>query len=174
MQFIIEFQADHLHKILEAVQREIATPHEMLNSIGLSLVNAGKQRHNQGLDPDGKPWKPLAASTLASGEKRKGGPLNKTGRMLETYFHNFISNDTLRVGFDGSHEGKLAAIHNSGSEPYLIKPLKGQALKFNGIVRRQVNHPGIPKRGLIGFPESDRELTRTVICDHLNNVLNRV
>ncbi|PAS94828.1 MAG: phage tail protein, partial [Candidatus Dactylopiibacterium carminicum] len=81
MQFTIEFQADHLTRALEAIRQEIATPQEMLGSFGESLQFVNEERHRQGLDPDGQPWKELAASTLAEG-KRKGGPLNKTGRML--------------------------------------------------------------------------------------------
>ena len=45
---------------------------------------------------------------------------------------------------------------------------------FGGIVRRLVNHPGLPKRELIGFPDSDKNLVENVTTDHLTKVLNRV
>ena len=170
MQFTIEFQADHLVAVLEAVRQEIATPAEMLGSFGVALERANWERHNQGLDPDGKPWAPLAASTLAAG-KRKGGPLNKTGRMLEN-FHHQVQGDNLRLGFDGG-DGFKAIFHQDGSRAHVISAKKGKALKFGGIYRKRVNHPGLPVRRLVGFPESDQQLVADVAADHLSLVLNR-
>lgn len=171
MQFDIEFQADHLIKMMEAVRREIATPQEMLGSIGESLFQVNQERHNQGLDPEGKAWPKLAASTLAEG-KRKGGPLNRTGRMLAN-FHYQVQGETLRLGFDKG-DGFPAIFHQDGSRPHVISAMKAKALKFGGIYRKRVNHPGLPARRLVGFPESDQELTRDVLTDHLTAVINSV
>ena len=171
MQFTIEFQADHLIRALEAVRLEIATPQEMLGSFGESLLRANKERHGKGLDPDGKPWKELAASTLAEGS-RKGGPLNKTGRMLAN-FHYQVTGDTLRLGFDGG-DGFKAKFHQDGSRAHVITPKKAKALKFGGIYRKRVNHPGLPDRKLVGFPVSDQQLVSDVAVDHLTAVLNRI
>ena len=49
MHFTINFQADHLIRALEAVRKEIATPDEMLTSIGETLLPVNKLRHAQGL-----------------------------------------------------------------------------------------------------------------------------
>lgn len=170
MQFDIEFQADHLTAILEAVRREIATPAEMLGSIGESLFRVNQERHDQGLDPEGKAWEPLAASTIAAGD-RKGGPLNKTGRMLAR-FHYQANNDNLVLGFH-SDDGWKAIFHQDGSRAHVITPRKAKALAFGGIVRKRVNHPGLPARPLVGFPESDRKLVGDVTADHLTAVINR-
>ncbi|MDT4328514.1 phage virion morphogenesis protein [Methylomonas sp. MS20] len=98
--------------------------------------------------------------------------LKKTGRMLQSLIYQ-ADNNELRVWFDGSRDGKLAAIHQRGTEPYLITPRQRQALAFGGIVRKRVNHPGLPKRELIGFPDSDRDLVENVATDHLTRVLQR-
>ncbi|BCB28401.1 hypothetical protein SKTS_32870 [Sulfurimicrobium lacus] len=172
MQFTVEFQADHLDRALEAVRREIATPAEMLGGIGESLLIVNRERHSQGLAPDGTAWKELAPSTLAEGG-RKGGPLNKTGRMLQSFQYQVLG-DTLRLGFDGERDGKLAGIHHGGSDPYTITAKKGKALKFGGMYRKRVNHPGLPDRQLVGFPTSDQQLVSDVTVDHLTAVLNRV
>jgi len=171
MQFTIEFQAEHLTAVLEAVRREIATPAEMLGSIGESLFRVNQERHDQGLDPEGKPWEPLAASTLAEG-KRKGGPLNKTGRMLAN-FHYQVQGDNLRIGFDQG-DGFKAIFHQDGSRAHVITAKKGKALKFGGLFRKRVNHPGLPARRLVGFPESDQQLVGDVTADHLTSVINRI
>ncbi|WP_445372701.1 phage virion morphogenesis protein [Methylomonas sp. HW2-6] len=172
MQFEIEFDTSHLDHILEAARREIATPEEMLGSIGESLLRVNRKRHEKGVDPEGKAWKPLSTMTLAEG-KRKGGPLKKTGRMLASLNYQ-VSANTLILGFDGARDAKLAAIHHGGTDPYVIRPRNKQALAFGGIVRRRVNHPGLPKRELLGFPESDKNLVEHVTIDHLTRVLNRV
>lgn len=172
MQFAIEIKYDHLDRALEAARREIATPHEMLSSIGESLFNANQERHDQGLAPDGSKWMELAPSTLANGP-RKGGALKKTGRMLQSFNYQ-VKENVLRLGFDGARDGKLAAIHHGGSDPYTITATKAKALKFGGIFRKRVHHPGLPERKLIGFPESDERLVGEVIEDHLTAVLNRV
>lgn len=169
MQFDIEFQADHITRMMEAVRREIATPQEMLGSMGESLQRVNQERHAQGVDPDGEKWAELAASTKAAG-KRKGGPLNRTGRMLAS-FHYQVQNDSLRLGFDDG-DGFPAIFHQDGSRPHVITARKAQALYFGGVFRKRVNHPGLPARRLVGFPESDQKLVADVAADHLALTIN--
>lgn len=171
MQFTVELQVDHLVRALEAIRQEIAAPQEMLGSFGESLLRVNQERHSKGLDPDGAPWKELAASTLAEGN-RKGGPLNKTGRMLAN-FHYQVSADMLRLGFDAG-DGFKAKFHQDGSRAHVITAKKTKALKFGGMYRKRVNHPGLPVRRLVGFPLSDQQLVADVAADHLTTVLNRV
>lgn len=172
MQFEIEFEASHLDRIFDAVRREIASPDEMLGSIGKSLLRVNRRRHEAGIAPDRKEWKALSPLTVAAGN-RKGGPLKKTGRMLASFNYQ-ISRDTLILGFDGSRDGKLAGYHHRGTDPYKIVPKHGAVLAFAGIVSRHVNHPGLPKRELVGFPDDDKLLVEHVAADHLTMVLNSV
>lgn len=171
MQFTVEFQADHLVRVHEAVRLEIATPQEMLGSFGESLLRVNQERHAKGLDPDGNPWKELAPSTLAEGS-RKGGPLNKTGRMLARFLYQ-LRGDTLHLGFNGG-DGFKAIFHQDGSRAHVITPKKAKALKFGGLYRQRVNHPGLPARTLVGFPAVDQQLVADVAANHLTAVLNRV
>lgn len=171
MQFTVEFQAEHLSLALEAVRQEIATPQEMLGSFGEALLFANQERHRQGLDPQGNPWKELAPSTLAAG-KRKGGPLNRSGRMLAN-FHYQVQADTLRLGFDDG-DGFPAKFHQDGSRPHVISAKKAKALNIGGVFRKRVNHPGLPARQLVGFPLSDQQLVVDVATDHLAAVINRI
>lgn len=170
MQFIIEFDNSHLDHILKVVEKEIATPDEMLGSLGDSLVRVNNQRHLAGLAPDGTKWKPLAASTLK--EKRKGGVLYSTGEMLNS-INRQVDGNTLKIGFDEPPKRHLSIFHQFGTAPHLIAPLTKKALKFGGGFAKKVNHPGLPARPLLGFPESDRQLTMHVIEDHLTAVLRK-
>ncbi|MDD2722194.1 MAG: phage virion morphogenesis protein [Gallionella sp.] len=171
MQFELKFQVDHLNRSLSAVRKAMAHPAELLGSVGETLLRVNRDRHDAGLAPDGSKWKELSLMTLT--EKRKGGPLNKTGRMLESFNYQ-ASGDALVLGFDGATESLRATLHNSGTSPYVISAKKAKALKFGGIYRKRVNHPGLPKRQLVGLPDSDRRLVADVTFDYLSVILNRV
>ena len=171
MQYTIEFQVDHLNKVLEVIRREIATPAQMLGSIDEELFNANRARHNAGLAPDGSKWAPL--KPLSKVDKRKGGILYKTGEMLDSFNYQ-VDGNALRLGFDEPQGRELAGFHHLGTKPYTIEAKNGKVLKFAGIYRKRVNHPGLPSRPLVGFPISDQKLTVDLIEDHLLNVLNAV
>lgn len=196
MQFEIKFKADHLNHMLEAVRREIATPHEMLASMGESLLRVNRERHDKGLAPDGTPWKPLSPLTLGSAVWKKqdesfrksksmsiktankvrasrGGVLKDTGAMLQA-FHYQVAQNTLTLGFDGAFEAKKAIWHHFGTDPYTIQPKHKAVLAFAGIVAKRVDHPGLPARPLVGFPASDQTLVANVTADHLIRVLTSV
>ncbi|WP_435626940.1 phage virion morphogenesis protein [Candidatus Ferrigenium straubiae] len=171
MEFSFEFQVGHLERALAAARQAIEQPHDLLGSIGESLLRVNRDRHNAGLDPDGSKWKELSPLTLK--EPRKGGPLQKSGRMLQSFNYQ-VDGETLRLGFDGATESLRAAWHNSGTNPYTISPRKAKALKFGGMYRKRVRHPGLPQRQLVGFPDSDQRLAGEVVEDYLRVILNRV
>ena len=192
MQYTIEFQDHHLQMVLKAVKADIATPQQMLGSIGESLLRVNQDRHSAGLAPDGTKWKPNAKSTydayadgLSKSSYGKDGrlndkgatkvankkPLSLTGEMLQSFNYQVID-DTLRLGFDGARNNQLAIWHHGGTEEYLIKPVNKKALYFGGRFAKKVKHPGLPERPLVGFPISDQELTTHVIEDHLLAVIN--
>ena len=196
MHFSFDFQTDHLKQILEATRREIATPQEMLGSVGDALLRVNNRRHEQGLAPDGTKWKPLAPLTIggeawkkqSDGERksktvsiagaRKAASrriLYQNGDLLR--FHYQVNGDTMNLGTND----RKAVWHHSGTgthgptgKPYVIKPVNKKALGFAGLVVKRVNHPGIPARPLVGYPESDERLVGSVLTDHLTAVLNRV
>lgn len=171
MLFEMKFQVNHLDRALTAARHVVSHPGELLVSVGESLLRVNRNRHNAGLAPDGTKWKELSPLTLL--EKRKGGPLNKSGRMLESFNYQ-VNSDTLTLGFDGATESMRAAWHHSGTNPYTISPKRAKALKFGGMYRKRVNHPGLPSRKLVGFPDADRRLAAEVVGDYLTVILNRV
>lgn len=166
MQFAIEFQADHLARALEAIRLEIATPQELLGSMGESLLRVTQERHRQGVAPDGTPWKALSPLTLQ--RKTSSRMLFEHGDLLR--FQYQVEGDTLRIG---TNDWK-ASFHHFGTKPYIITPKKAKALAFAGLVRRRVHHPGLTARPLVGFPASDQQLVVDVMDDHLKAALNRV
>lgn len=168
----------------------------LLAAIGETLFNRNTQRHAQGLAPDGTPWKPLAQSTLGTniwnrqakefreGNKRRGAvhsllaarktignrrPLWDTGEMLTNHFHPQVIGDALHLGFDFDR----AIWHHAGTKPYQITPKKAKALSFGGVTVKRVNHPGLPPRPLIGFPEDDQHAVAEELEDYLTTALRQ-
>ena len=199
MQFTIEFQADHLARAMEAVRLEIATPQQMLGSLGESLLRVNQERHDQGLAPDGTKWKEASPMTIGSAvwksqddSFRKNGQMSlatakkvqeKKRRILYDHgdmlgsFNYQVQGTELKLGFSD----QKAVWHHFGTgtygpkgAAYTITPKKAKALAFGGLLRKRVTHPGIPARQLVGFPSSDQRLVADVIEDHLTAVLNRV
>ena len=83
-----------------------------------------------------------------------------------------VAGDNLRLGFDQG-DGFKAIFHQDGSRAHVITAKKAKALKFGGIYRKRVKHPGLHARTLVGFPESDQQLVGDVTADHLTAVINR-
>lgn len=165
MQTSIEFQVSNLTRALAEVGSVIAQPHELLGNIGESLLRVNMDRHEQGLAPDGTAWAPLKPLTLQS--KRKPRMLYDHGDMLRFFY---------QVNGDGLHlrtNDWKAGFHHGGTKPYDIRPREKKALKFAGIVRRYAHHPGLPARPLVGWPDSDEQLTIDVVTDHLQVILSR-
>ncbi len=196
MQFKIEFDTAHLERVLEAARREIATPQEMLGSVGESLLRVNQDRHDKALAPDGTPWKPLAASTIASEAWAKQGQSfrdNKStsvaaGRKAASRRILYVNGDLLRFQYQVSGQelrigtnDRKARWHHEGTgtygpsgKPYVIAAVNKKALAFAGHVVKRVTHPGIPARPLVGYPESDERLVVDVLMDHLTAVLRAV
>jgi phage gpG-like protein len=198
MHFDMKFQVDHLNRALAAARKGLEHPEKLMSSVGESLLRVNRDRHNAGLAPDGSKWKPLSPLTIGTSiwnsqgktfrkngtmslatarkvQERRGryGILNATNQMLRSFHYRPVGN-TVTLGFDGGRDSDLAAWHNSGTKPYTISPKKAKALSFAGLCVKRVNHPGLPKRQLVGFPEADRRLTGEVASDYLKVILNRV
>lgn len=199
MHLIIDFQVDHLTRALEVVRQEIATPQEMLGSMGESLLRVNRERHNQGLAPDGSKWKERSPMTIGTATwKAQGDSFRKSGQMsiataekvkarrsrllyehgdMLGSFNYQVQGAELMLGFSD----QKAVWHHFGTgtfgpkgAAYTITAKKAKALAFGGLCRKRVTHPGIPARQLVGFPTSDRQLVGDVITDHLALALNRV
>lgn len=166
MQYVVQYQTEALLRAINAVRSEFATPAQMLGSIGETLLPVNQARHEQGLAPDGSRWKELSPLTLK--EKRNPRMLFVHGDLLR--FHYQVSGDSLSIG---TNDWK-AAFHHFGTRPYTITPVKAKALKFGGMLRKRVKHPGLPARQLVGFPDSDERLVVEVLNDHLTAVINGV
>lgn len=159
MQFTFTFQVSGVGAALKPIIATFEHPEVILSSIGESLLRVNRARHENEQAPDGSKWKPLSPLTLLT--KRKNRTLYDHGDLLR-FFHQ-VEGDVLRLWTSDVK----AEWHHFGTKPYTITPKKAKALKFGGMVRKRVNHPGLPSRPLIGFPDSDQALVRNVLNDHM-------
>lgn len=127
------------------LQRRGADLTPLMRDIGEVLTESSQRRFSTGIDPDGVPWVPLA-----DGSGRT--PLLDSGRMRDDISPHAEANAVeIRAG------AKQARWHQEGTDPYVILPVKGKALKFGDVIRRKVNHPGLPARPFIGLSAEDRQ-----------------
>jgi len=197
MHYSIEIKVQPYANALRAISATIHKPEQILKSVGESLLNANQARHTKNLAPDGTPWQPLAKSTLYRavdaqqhkvtriGNKKRGASSNiaaaqkimarKASRILYQYgdllrFTYQVTGSELRIGTND----KKAVWHHfgtgkygTGNGPYIIRPKNRKALAFGGGIFKQVTHPGIPARPLIGFPASDQTIVERIVAEHL-------
>lgn len=160
----IEFEAQHLHQIMDAVRREVSQPSGILESVGQTLETINRQRHKRGVDPNEKPWQPLSPRTLSANIKRVGGPLKRTGRMLNDSFTYQLQGNSVRIGFDGN-DAKQAIYHQFGAAARQSKK-HSKVLEYAKSVGS-----GLPMRQLLGFTDSDKKAVVNATADHLNLIL---
>lgn len=161
MLYTVEMQVQDYQLALDAICADIATPAQLLGSIGESLYRVNSERHDRGQNPDGTPWTPTKPA------KRR--MLHQHGGLLGSFSYQ-VHGSELKLGFSD----QKAKWHHFGTGPYVITAVKARALAFNGMYRRRVRHPGLPARRLVGFPDADKQLVADVVDDHLQLILNRV
>lgn len=79
VQILIDLQTAPYANALKALHQTIARPRLILESVGLSLLNATQERHTCGLAPDGTPWAPLAKSTLYKAREARQHTFTRIG-----------------------------------------------------------------------------------------------
>lgn len=117
--------------------------------------------------PEGEPWQPLAASTIAN--KRNTKPLVEAiGRIPGSRFSE-VQNNSAVIGYGDP----LAALHDSGYTipARTIVPKNRQALYWAGarypVKRVNIPQTKVPARGLIGYSEADVKEWVAIVEDDL-------
>jgi len=135
----------------------------LLEWIGENFSKAGAERA----------WPPLAPNTIAARRKGKGGgtdkPLRDTGTLSQSFLPgargNVLRSDDAQATV-GSNI-RYASYHETGTDPYTIRPIRGRFLVFEtteGRVRaRVVHHPGIPQRKILPSVRLGERLAMQVI-----------
>jgi phage gpG-like protein len=149
----------------EALQRladraiQFADP---LAEIGELLVASTQDRFNQAVAPDGTPWAPLAASTLA---RKKGPGILRENLHLQGSMRYQVGSDELQVGTNLPY----AAAQHFGLPARIIRPKNGKALFWSGAKHpvREVKHPGLKARPILGLSAEDEVRIVEILEDYL-------
>ena len=147
----ITIKTDTLTPALKEMLRKVENPAPCMRAIGTAVETMAKQAFT---NPDLRPteWKELADSTKLN--KGSSAPLRASGTLARSPRVTSYGKDFVTVGSDREVGGlSLAAIHQLGTGPYVIRPKNGKALFWKGAKHpvKSVNHPGIPARPFFPF-----------------------
>ena len=139
-----------LLKTLEKASR-IDIKNRIGKPVGEALVSSTRERFRTSRAPDGKPWKPLAASTVKSGFKKKdykkSGGLRKGVAEREAKRLILVQSSQLKNSITSKAEGTQVMV-GSNRDYARIHQKGGQAGR-----RKKVK---IPARPYLGFSDADR------------------
>ena len=139
-----------------------------LGETGALLERKAKNRFTSQKDPSGKPWKPLAASTVAAKKQLgKSSSILSSDKILANSIFFNVSGNEVRV----KPSVDYGIFHQLGTKAYKIRPKNAKALAFmaaGGMAfAKSVNHPGLPARPFMGFEADDADKIGQIFRDHL-------
>jgi phage virion morphogenesis protein len=135
-------------------------------NVGEELVESTKERFNEQLDPEGKPWRPLKPATMA--RKKTKRILRERGLLQDTIFYR-ASGRELLVGSARIY----SAIHQLGGTVHVpaMKPKNKKALFWPGAAHPvksvKAHDVRIPARPYLGVSERDRVRILEIAGDFL-------
>lgn len=141
----------------------------VMKLIGEYMLKSTEMRfRNQGPAPDGTPWAPLKASTLA--RKKHHKILTESGHLRGSIRYQLFGLSSVAIGTNRVY----AAIHQFGGKTpaRTILPVRKKALFWPGAAYpvKSVRHPGsvIPSRPFLGVSAKDSEQIVDIINRHLS------
>lgn len=146
---------------LRAAVARLQKPRELLADIGTLMEQNVNRRFDNKRDPSGKPWAPLAASTLESyRSKYKGripGSLLERSRQMRQSLASNIGDDYVEIGFsrltkDGNWS--VAQLHEFGT----------RRMPRRGLLTAD------PEAGELG--EGDRQDILDLVAEYLDGVFD--
>lgn len=140
----VPIQGDTISPALALIAKRVKDIDPLLDEIGASLETSTQQRFEAATDPEGKPWKRLAAATIAI---RGSGAqiLRWKGELYDSVTHAVAPGSGVRVGTNR----KYARIHQLG----------GRAGRGHKVE--------IPARPFLGISAEDQKEIDTLAKDYL-------
>lgn len=167
--FTVEIKDEEVESQFAALQALLDDLTPVMIEIGLFMVKATQDRMEQGKSPDGTPFAPRSATTLAAYEKRGqrpgAHPLWLTGTLRRGIHHGY-GPDFVAVG-SGAIQ---AAVMQFGAE-------QGQFGAWIGKDRRGRDHfhhlpwGNIPARPFLGLAAGDRSAVLDIISEALADAM---
>jgi phage virion morphogenesis protein len=163
-QFQVSADDSQVQAMLARAARRLNNMRPLYDDIGAYMERDTDQRFQRQQAPDGTPWRDLSPNTWASKRNRK--ILNETGQMRDSLAYEATGTEVI-IGF----ADKKARWHQFGTRPYTIAPNNARMLAFmtagGPAFARQVNHPGIPARPMLGISRANVEEIGNIVGDHI-------
>ena len=136
------------------------------------LLQAIGNRHVKWMDDNLKragietPHKEMAESTLAAGKVRSS-PRHFSSRWRSRLSQSMVVKLIGTQAVVAGTEDEFAGIHQEGTKPYTIRPVKGRVLRFQTaqgfVFAREVRHPGIPSRAILPTKQTAERLAQGIL-----------
>jgi phage gpG-like protein len=150
--------------LTQALDRILGGLHDtapLMQEISIIMLGAVDENFEQG----GRPgrWAPLADG--------KPSRLQRTGRLRGSMVRDF---DRLRSIVGTNLVYAPPHVFGAQTAPHVIRPRNKKALKFNGKIRRSVNHPGskIPVRNPLMLPDEDMDEIEQTAQGYLQRLID--
>lgn len=145
----IELNDAGIRQALMQIQSRTTNLRPLMAGIANKMLEAVEDNFASERNPEnGQRWPELAPSTRQQrATAGRGGKMLQVSGLLASSIQPNFGDDYAEVGTNKAY----APVHQFGSGPYTIRPRHKQALAFGGIVRKKVNHPGVPARPFLGL-----------------------
>ena len=146
----IELNDAGVHQALIQAQSRATNLRPLMAGLANKLLEATEDNFANECNPEtGQRWPELAPSTRQQrATTGHGGKMLQVSGLLASSVQPNFGDNYAEVGTNKAY----APVHQFGSDPYTIRPRHKQALAFGGgIIRKKVNHPGVPARPFLGL-----------------------
>lgn len=152
----ILFESQEVDSAIAGLLHAVGDLTPFYKDVGEHLVNTTRRRFEDSTAPDGTPWAPNSAVTLA--RKKGTKPLIGETRELSTAIHYVIDADGLMVG---------------SNKIYAAAQQFGMVRGYAGQNKRNAPIPwgDIPAREFLGLSEADETEILALAIDHLKNAV---
>ncbi|MEO6917571.1 MAG: phage virion morphogenesis protein [Collimonas sp.] len=152
----VEYESQEVDAAIAGLLHAVGDLTPFYKDAGEHLVNTTKRRFETSTAPDGTPWAPNSAVTLA--RKKGTKPLIGETRELSTAIHYVIDADGLMVG---------------SNKIYAAAQQFGMVRGYAGQNKRNAPIPwgDIPAREYLGLSDADEVEILALAVDHLKNAM---
>lgn len=163
MAFAITIQSDSspIEAIFKHLNQFEADKSKLFDEIGQGVVSSIDERFLDGRDVDGNPWKTSWRAMVQGGQT-----LRDTGRLMNSYTHNVLSN-----GVEVGTNVEYAAYLHYGAT---IMPKTGQYITFAVAGQyRKVKQVVLPPRTQLGLNAEDEEMVLDIVGSFIDDYILR-
>lgn len=179
MSFYLKVSSDSISAAFSKLTNRTSDPRPALRSVGEFLLLRTQERFDSEVDPEGKSWAPLAASTLRSKRNRK--ILTESTALRRSIVYR-VSDAGVEIGtnidYASIHQfgGAIAQAARTRTLNFRIdrdgksRFAKKKRANFQQDVQVGSRTVVIPRREFLGVSERDREEIARIVMDHWSHL----